>query len=206
MKRYRTIVADPPWEQGATGVRFGVGLPPTSSRGKGSRWEARPAETIDLPYETMPLDAIRDLPVADLAESNAHLYLWTTQRFLEASFAIARAWDFEVTTTLVWCKASRGLHTGGTFRSSVEFCHFARRGSLTATTTVDRRWFTWPRILGPSVGRGEQRQSGHSAKPDAFYDLVEQVSPGPYAELFARRARLGWDYPIGDQALGGVAA
>jgi len=33
----------------------------------------------------------------------------------------------------------------------------------------------------------------HSAKPDAFYDLVERVSPGPYAELFARRERPGWD-------------
>ncbi len=31
-------------------------------------------------------------------------------------------------------------------------------------------------------------------------DMVEQVSPGPYAELFARRARFGWDYPIGDHA------
>ena len=40
----------------------------------------------------------------------------------------------------------------------------------------------------------------HSAKPDAcsFIDLlVEEVSPGPYAELFSRRARFGWDYPIG---------
>lgn len=45
----------------------------------------------------------------------------------------------------------------------------------------------------------------YSAKPDAFLDLVEQVSPGPWAELFARRARFGWHYPLGDQALGGVA-
>lgn len=33
----------------------------------------------------------------------------------------------------------------------------------------------------------------HSAKPEAFLDLVESVSPGPYLELFARRNRLGWD-------------
>jgi N6-adenosine-specific RNA methylase IME4 len=51
------------------------------------------------------------------------------------------------------------------------------------------------------VGRGEQRQFGHSAKPEAFIDMVEQVSPGPYVELFARRARFGWDY-WGDQSLG----
>ena len=30
-------------------------------------------------------------------------------------------------------------------------------------------------------------------KPEAFLDLVEAVSPGPYLELFARRNRLGWD-------------
>ena len=40
----------------------------------------------------------------------------------------------------------------------------------------------------------------HSAKPDAFYDLVESVSPGPYLELFARRQRLGWD-TWGEEAL-----
>lgn len=55
---------------------------------------------------------------------------------------------------------------------------------------IDTRWFTWPR--GP-----------HSAKPDAFYDLVEQVSSGPYLELFARRARFGWDY-AGNESLNTV--
>jgi N6-adenosine-specific RNA methylase IME4 len=53
-------------------------------------------------------------------------------------------------------------------------------------------WFLWPR-------------GAHSAKPDAFGDLVEQVSPGPYVELFCRRPRLGWDswgkgYEIGASA------
>lgn len=45
---------------------------------------------------------------------------------------------------------------------------------------VDRNWWEWPR--GP-----------HSVKPPAFLDIVEQVSPGPYVELFARSPRLGWD-------------
>ena len=40
----------------------------------------------------------------------------------------------------------------------------------------------------------------HSAKPDAFIDIVEQVSPGPYLEMFARRQRLGWD-TWGNEAL-----
>lgn len=45
---------------------------------------------------------------------------------------------------------------------------------------VDRSWWEWPRC-------------GHSVKPAAFLDIVEQVSPGPYVELFARQPRLGWD-------------
>jgi N6-adenosine-specific RNA methylase IME4 len=45
----------------------------------------------------------------------------------------------------------------------------------------------------------------HSAKPEAFLDVVEQVSPGPYLELFSRRARLGWD-TWGDEALHGMEA
>lgn len=63
----------------------------------------------------------------------------------------------------------------------------AGKGQSTATGRATSRWFTWPR------GR-------HSQKPEAFFDMVEQVSPGPYLELFARRQRLGWD-TWGNEAL-----
>jgi N6-adenosine-specific RNA methylase IME4 len=58
----------------------------------------------------------------------------------------------------------------------------AQKGTIRKATSqvATSRWFQW--------GRG-----AHSAKPEAFLDLVEQVSPGPYLELFARRNRLGWD-------------
>jgi N6-adenosine-specific RNA methylase IME4 len=65
---------------------------------------------------------------------------------------------------------------------------FASRGSLPDSGRVDRNWWLWPRSV-------------HSAKPEAFLDIVEQVSPGPYCELFARRDRLGWD-TWGNEALG----
>jgi len=48
---------------------------------------------------------------------------------------------------------------------------------------------TWNQPRGKMNG-GKQ----HSRKPDGFLDLVERNSPGPYLELFARRARFGWDY------------
>ena len=33
----------------------------------------------------------------------------------------------------------------------------------------------------------------HSAKPDEFYRLVEQMSPEPRLDIFARKRRYGWD-------------
>ena len=33
----------------------------------------------------------------------------------------------------------------------------------------------------------------HSQKPEAFYGLIEQVSPEPRLEIFARSKRFGWD-------------
>lgn len=161
--KYRTIVADPPWEVEA-----------------GPRSLHDPHEpTRSLTYPTMTVTDLERLPVASLVEEDAHLYLWTINRYVEQSYGIARAWGFEPSTLLVWVKNPKGRGLGGAFATVTEYVLFARRGTLVAGHTP-RNWWLWKR--GP-----------HSAKPEAFLDLVEQVSPGPYLELFARRQRLGWD-------------
>ncbi|MCL5736982.1 MAG: MT-A70 family methyltransferase [Actinobacteria bacterium] len=163
--KYRTIVADPPWHYKST-------LP---------GWQgATDTPRSTVPYGTMSIDEIAALPVRDLANVDAHLYLWTTNTHMEYAWKIARAWGFKPSTTLVWCKPPRGFAGFPTYNSTTEFVLFCRRGSLKATQRIDTSWFEWPR-------------GSHSAKPEAFLDMVEQVSPGPYLELFARRNRLGWD-------------
>ncbi len=141
----------------------------------------------------MTLDAIKDLAVADLAEREAHLYLWTTNRFLEDAYDVAREWGFRPAQLLVWCKPPQGVGMGGAFTTTTEFVLFARRGTLPSLTRLDSSWWKWSRVY-------ENGHIAHSAKPDAFLDLVEQVSPGPYLEMFARRQRLGWD-TWGNEAL-----
>ncbi len=179
MSRYRTIVADPPWEYARTGVTFHE---ETGGEFTGT----------GLSYETMTLGQIADVRVREMAARDAHLYLWTTQKYLRDAYWISEAWGFNVSSVLVWCKPVRGWTVGGTFMSTTEFVLFCRRGSLKAKTRVERQWFQW--------SRGE-----HSAKPEAFLDMVEVVSPGPYLEMFSRRARLGWD-TWGDEALHGTEA
>lgn len=184
--KYRTIVADPPWENGRRpGWSWRNGRPSGADRG--------------LPYPTMTVEEITALPVRSLAQADFHfdntndnrdgsvLYLWTTTQFLIAAHDVARSWGFSPSAILVWCKEPRGFNVGGTFPSNVEFVVYGRRGSPPKSGTALSRWFTWPR-------------SEHSAKPDAFYDLVEQISPEPRLELFARRQRLGWD-TWGNEAL-----
>ena len=169
--KYRTIVADPPWDHSD-----GTGATLDNGHWRGSL----------LPYECMSLEDICALPVSDMATRDAHLYLWATNRYLREAYYVAEAWGFTPVKPLVWVKEPMGF-MGRPFTSSAEFSLFCRRGTLPALHSAGRQWWLWPR-------------SEHSAKPEAFLDLVESVSPGPYLELFARRQRLGWD-TWGNEAL-----
>jgi N6-adenosine-specific RNA methylase IME4 len=141
----------------------------------------------------MTLTEIGALPVAELAEPDAHLYLWTTSRFLEDAYGVVRAWGFRPAQLLTWCKPPMGIGFGGAFVNTTEFVLFARRGSLKALAREDSTWWNWSRPY-------EGGHIAHSAKPEAFLDMVERVSPSPRLELFARRNRLGWD-TYGNEAL-----
>jgi N6-adenosine-specific RNA methylase IME4 len=143
----------------------------------------------------MTLQEIAALPVGDLAEPDAHLYLWVTNKYVPDGYEIARSWGFRPVTLLTWCKEPMGIGLGGAFTQTTEFVIFARRGRDVRTTRVDRTWWRW------STRGADGKHSANSTKPDGFLDMVEQVSPGPYVELFARRARFCWDY-WGDQSLG----
>jgi N6-adenosine-specific RNA methylase IME4 len=200
MGRYRTIVADPPWDH-SNGTGYTLGERQRLTASKNPRKAGAPPRSTGVPYQTMSVEQIKAVPVADLAAQDAHLYLWTTNRYLRDVWDVAEAWGFAGVCIIVWCKSWTGVLGGGAWQSNVEFCLFARRGNLPTTGKARGRWYEWPRRRGPSVGAGERRDTMHSAKPEAFLDHVEQVSPGPYLELFARRARFGWDY-WGDQSLG----
>jgi N6-adenosine-specific RNA methylase IME4 len=189
--KYRTIVADPPWEYDS----WPVSSSPTArnadyARRHGLRFE--PNRRTPIKYPTMTVEEIAKLPVGDFAESSGcHIYLWTTNRYLRQGFRILTAWGVRYSQLLVWAKSPMGLGPGGAFAQNAEYIMFGRIGSLSHLKRQESVWFNWPRT------------GTHSKKPEAFLDLVEQVSPGPYLELFARRQRLGWD-TWGDEALNHV--
>lgn len=175
---YSTIVADPPWRYDGGG--------PVGSGTPGVNDGSRNVAARDV-YSTMSVDEIAALPVRELAADDAHLYLWVTNAFMVEGHAIARAWGFDPKTILTWTKTHQddpsrvSMKTGYYFRGATEHAIFAVRGSLPLQTNEGLpTGYLWPRI------------GVHSVKPDAFADLVEKASPGPYVELFCRRPRFGW--------------
>jgi N6-adenosine-specific RNA methylase IME4 len=174
--KYRTIVADPPWHYD------GYATMPGNPKKRG-----HPVKVYDLPYASLTLAEIQAFRVP--AASSARLFLWTTNKYLPDSFAVLTAWGFTYKQTLVWHKTGNPSPFGGSVAPNhAEFLLVAECGD--------------PELLGRLAGSvvAAPKPYAHSQKPDVFLDLVEQVSPGPYLELFARRQRLGWD-TWGDEAL-----
>jgi N6-adenosine-specific RNA methylase IME4 len=182
--KYHTIVADPPWPYRTS--ESGSWVIPKNEG------EFHQRRVDEMGYGTMTMTDLLELnpPAAD----NAHLYLWTTNAFMDEAHDLVRAWGFIPKTICTWVKTHHNdpcrvsMKTGYYFRGATEHWIFGVRGSLRLVTNEGLPTaFMWPRLP-------------HSVKPDAFYDLVERASPGPYLEMFARRARFGWDY-WGDQSL-----
>lgn len=165
---FSTVLADPPW-------RF------ANRTGKVAPEHRR----LDR-YSTMPLDAIKALPVRDAAAPNAHLYLWVPNALLPEGMDVMSAWGFRYVSNIVWAKRRRdggpdGRGVGFYFRNVTELLLFGVRGSM--------------RTLPPGrsqVNMIETRKREHSRKPDEQYDLIESCSPGPYLEMFARHPHDGW--------------
>lgn len=163
--RYATIVADPPWSPEAAGVVdvYGRSNPTYTTMGA--------AEIAAL--------IVDGEPVRELADDDAHLYLWVTNRTIWHGPAIMEAWGFRYVGMVTWCKPSIGM--GNYFRNNTEHVLFGVRGSQGLKVRDQGTWFQAAR--GPA---------GHSSKPEEFYELVDRCSPGPVLELFGRRQRAGW--------------
>jgi len=118
------------------------------------------------------------------AQDNAHLYLWTTNNFLEDALEVMTAWNFEYKTMITWAKNRIGI--GQYFRGQTEHVLFGVRGCLPYQVKPDGK-----RGQGSTLLVADRTE--HSTKPEEMRQMIQVVSPGPYLELFARNRILGWD-------------
>jgi len=169
-KRFGTILADPPW-------RF------ANRTGKMAPEHRRLSR-----YATMSNEEIMELPIAQLALPQSHLYLWVPNALISEGLEVMRRWGFTYKTNIVWFKVRKdggpdGRGVGFYFRNVTELVLFGIRGKL-RTREAGRR----------QTNIIVTQKRAHSMKPDELYDIIEQCSPGPYLELFARFHRKGWSH------------
>lgn len=165
---FSTLLVDPPW-------RF------ENRTGKVAPEHRRLAR-----YRTMTTDEIAALPVQRLLAPTAHLYLWCPNALLPDGLRILEAWGFRYKTNLVWYKVRKdggpdGRGVGFYFRNVTELLLFGVKGRM-RTLAPGRR----------QVNVLVDRKQEHSRKPPGTHALVEQCSPGPWLELFARERVPGW--------------
>ena len=168
-RRFSTILADPPWQfENRTG-------------------KMAPEHKRLNRYSTLSLDQIKDIPVKNILEDRAHLYLWVPNALLFEGLQVMEAWGFKYKTNLIWYKVRkdggpdrRGV--GFYFRNVTEMLLFGVRGSNVRTLNRGR---TQENMIVKS-------KREHSRKPDEQYELIESCSWGPYLEMFARGPRPGW--------------
>lgn len=125
--KYRTIVADPPWE-------YPEGFAKGSSNG---------FVHTDLPYPSMTLRQIVELrvdilKVRHIAEDDARLFIWTTNRYLEDTFPIIRSWGFKYAQTLVWAKTNASPIGGSVAPIDAEYLLVCTRGAPPRNRTLGR--------------------------------------------------------------------
>tara|TARA_R100000781_G_scaffold95877_1_gene59985 strand:+ start:382 stop:900 length:519 start_codon:yes stop_codon:yes gene_type:complete len=106
-KKYKTVLADPPWnETGGGKIRRGA----------------------DKHYSLMKTEDIKNLDVASLADDNCWLYLWVTNNFLKDGLEVMENWKFRYVTNFCWAKDRFGI--GYYFRGQHELCLFGVKGNL----------------------------------------------------------------------------
>lgn len=167
--RFGTILADPPWQF-------------SNRTGK-----MAPEHKRLMRYETMTMEEIMALPVAQLALPQSHLYLWVPNALILEGLEAMKRWGFTYKTNIVWYKIRKdggpdGRGVGFYFRNVTELVLFGTRGNL-RTLEPGRR----------QVNMITSQKREHSRKPEELYDIIETCSPGPYVELFARHPREGWE-------------
>ena len=173
MRKYGAILIDPPWSFRVWSEDTGAGRSPSAH------------------YNTMDMDGIAALPIADMAAEDCALFCWACWPSFPDALTCIKRWGFEYKTMgFVWVKGAGlplfpedvkdQMGMGYWTRANTEPCILATRGK--------------PKRKGAGVRQVIlDKRREHSRKPDETYFRIEALVEGPFLEIFARQKWPGWD-------------
>lgn len=171
-KLYNIIYADPPWEY------------EQKSTGNGNVSGAADK------YNTMKISDIQALPIKNIIDNDAVLFLWATVPLLSDAMTLFPAWGFKYKSLIVWEKT--GVYGMGNWvRIQEELLLFGVRGKVKPFKHQEKNIYRHP-------------VCDHSAKPHFFRELIMKLpkfEKQNRLELFARSRKgmfqdyeyEGWD-------------
>lgn len=176
---YATMVIDPPW---AFEKYSGPGIPTTA---------------VDDPYPVMSNADIAALPIQPMLHQHACVFMWATMPLLDVAIDIGKGWGLTYkTVAFTWVKVNESSAHAWFNRPMSTDIWFNGMGYWTRSNVELVLLFTQgrPRRRANDVGQIVATPRGrHSEKPEEVQTRIERLVAGPYAELFARRCRQGWD-------------
>lgn len=162
--KYKVIYADPPWS-------YNDKCDDGSIQSGGA----------EKHYPSMTILEMCSLPISDLAEDNAVLFLWVTTPLLYDAEPVFKAWGFDYKTCFVWDKVKHNMGHYSSVRH--EILLLCTRGSCTPEVV---KLFDSVQVV--------EKTSKHSEKPEEFRKIIDTLYPnGKRLELFSRKAVDGWE-------------
>lgn len=164
MTRFPCILADPAWPADDRGSRIAP---------------SHASSTRAKQYDVMSIEQICNLPVLDLADDDAFLFLWAPNYVVLEGWAaeVAYAWGFEAKQQITWIKVDANgkprIGAGHYCRNATEQLVLCRRGKAKVKVRNEPNIIVAPRLH-------------HSRKPSEQYLKIQRLCAGPYLELFAR--------------------
>lgn len=139
-------------------------------------------------YDTMTIFELCQLPVQDISDKDAVLFLWVTSPLLEDAFQVIKAWGFKYKSSFIWDKIKHNMGHYNSVRH--EILLIATKGSCTPDN----------KTLYDSV-QSIERNDNHSEKPIEFLNIIDDLySYGNKLEMFCRKIKkqnwYGWGNEI----------
>lgn len=180
-KKYQIIYADPPWD-------FNRGVYQDNNRKD---------RIINEEYPTMDSKEIKELPIIEILNKNAALFLWVTDSHLKEGIELIEKWGFTYRTiAFVWKKITKNNKTcanvGAWTMKNCEICLLGIKGNMLQYKKKNNV-FQFVEAI----------RTKHSKKPievrrrifELFGDLprIELFARPPKDRLFEDESYKGWD-------------
>ena len=166
-KKYQIILADPPWK-----YRQGKSM--------GTQFQG----ACDRYYNTMDINELCKLRIADITDKDCILFLWATFPQLVEALQLIKAWGFEYKTLgFNWIKLNKDgtpfFGVGYYTKSNGEICLLATKGNP--------HKFIKDNSISQIIMTQKRK---HSSKPTNVREkIVQLLGDRPRIELFARGSK-----------------